>query len=143
DVHRAGPVTDGFRIARMRSSLIEIMAERATPDSISSLKRVQLGVPSLELARTIEYSEVEYLKRHWSPPSPRDFLELIANDERRLVRSGRHLQEIVIEALFGLQQRLHGELPARRDLWDRQQDGWTPVNEEELSDYVARHLISE
>jgi len=36
--------------------------------------------------------------------------------------------------------KLHGELPAVRDLWNTPKDGFSPKDEQEVADYVTRHL---
>jgi hypothetical protein len=48
----------------------------------------------------------------------------------------------VIESIDALQQELQGETPAVRDIWDHQtpDDRWRPVDENDLSDYLARRL---
>lgn len=57
------------------------------------------------------------------------------------MQSGNQLLEVIIESLNRLQRRLQGETPAVRDLWDRMPNGsYRPVDENELSDYIKRHL---
>ncbi len=60
----------------------------------------------------------------------------------RFVRSEQELVEVIVESLERLQQKLHGETPSVRDVWDRQARTrrWRPIDENGLCDYVARHL---
>lgn len=73
----------------------------------------------------------------------------------RLVQSGKHLLEVVIESLNRLEAKFHDELPAWREVWDRvpvekveagtkdkaqNKPMYRPIDENEFSDYVVRHL---
>ena len=74
--------------------------------------------------------------------SPGDVLAL--RDSRVLLKTSTDLLRAVLAALGDAQTRLMGETPAARDLWDRLgtrgPKSYVPVREEELSDWLARHL---
>src|SRR5262249_15240827 len=48
--------------------------------------------------------------------------------------------EVIRESLDRLQGKLHDELPAVRDLWNTPKGRMSPKDEQEVADYVARHL---
>jgi len=84
-----------------------------------------------------------YCSESWKPPKPEYILELIKNQEKRLIESGDQLIEVLIESLMVLEKKLHDETPASRDIWDlvnRKKKLYRPIYEDELSDYVKRHL---
>jgi hypothetical protein len=59
----------------------------------------------------------------------------------RLVESGEQLLDVVITSLRRLEQELQGENPAAPDLWNKVKEGvFRPKDENELSDYIVRHL---
>jgi hypothetical protein len=45
-----------------------------------------------------------------------------------------------VESLDRLHAKLHGEVPAIRDLWSNRKDEWWPKDEQDLADYLTRHL---
>jgi hypothetical protein len=57
------------------------------------------------------------------------------------VQNGKQLLGVVVESLERLQQKLHGETPAARFLWNKLNDGiYQPMDENELSNYVKLHF---
>jgi len=64
-----------------------------------------------------------------------------------LVESGDQLQDVLIESLKRLEEKLQGETPAVSDLWNEISNGherrYAPKDEKRFSDYVKRHLISD
>jgi len=50
------------------------------------------------------------------------------------------IHTLVLESLRRLQTKLHGDLAAVGDLWNSKGKDWWPKEEEDISDYVARHL---
>jgi hypothetical protein len=80
-------------------------------------------------------------RRTWVPVRPSDILSIAEDKERRLVQSGEQLLDVVIESLRRLEEKLHGETPAVRDLWDKVRSGvYRPIAENDLSNYVKRHF---
>jgi hypothetical protein len=66
---------------------------------------------------------------------------LTLDQDLRLIDSGEQLLEIVIASLQRLEQELQGENPSAPDLWNSMGNGvFRPKDENELSDYVVRHL---
>jgi hypothetical protein len=96
-------------------------------------------------------------RQTWLPYSPANLLEVIANNHARLVQSAEQLLEVVIESLRRLEAAFRDETPAWRDVWDRlplpssetpastrrrgrREFTYRPIEENEFSDYVKRHL---
>ena len=57
-----------------------------------------------------------------------------------IVESSAQLLDVLIESLSRLQAELHGELPSVVDFWNNRQHEWWPVQEEDVSDSIARFL---
>src|SRR5262249_23587127 len=86
--------------------------------------------------------EAESLARanSWRPVSIREFLELAMDRDKRFVDTGSQLIQTIVESLNRLYSKFHGELPAARDLWNTSKEGSWPKDEQDVADYVARHL---
>ena len=67
-------------------------------------------------------------------------MDLILDEEHRLVQTGDQLLAVVLESLERLQEELQGETPAIRFLWNEDPSRLRPKEESALSDYVKRHL---
>src|SRR5207245_5735150 len=74
------------------------------------------------------------------PVSIGQFLSRAQNREQRFVETGRQLVDLIVESLDRLHSKLHGEVPATRDLWNNRQDKWWPKDEQDFADYLTRHL---
>ncbi|MEZ5351961.1 MAG: hypothetical protein R2762_04940 [Bryobacteraceae bacterium] len=66
---------------------------------------------------------------------------LLSDPQKRVVRSGDELLDVLAECLKRAESELQGELPAASTLWNEVNKGkWRPKTEEDLSDYLARFL---
>jgi hypothetical protein len=65
---------------------------------------------------------------------------MAADGNKRFVESSEELLDLVVESLCRLQTELHGELASVGDLWNCKDKDWWPKQEEDISDYLARHL---
>jgi hypothetical protein len=80
----------------------------------------------------------------WNPPAPAVLRKIFDDRRARFVTSSTQLLDVICESLDHLAGQLHGELPARVNLWNEPQPGvFRPRDEEHLSDTVARHLREE
>lgn len=82
----------------------------------------------------------------WSPPHPRELMQMFADKERRLIRTAGDLHALVIESIKRFDERLHGNPPST-ELWNCPSDGkekiWDPKDENELSNCLKRHIESD
>jgi hypothetical protein len=84
------------------------------------------------------------LRGTWIPPRPDMILRMGRDRDLRLVESGEQLLDVVITSLRRLEQELQVETPAAPDLWNEVKKGvFRPKDENELSDYLVRHLRSD
>ena len=76
----------------------------------------------------------------WRAISPRQLLALVFDQARRFIETAEQLSAVIVESLDRLYGRLHGTLPAVKDLWSSAGKNFKPKDEQDLSDYIARHL---
>jgi hypothetical protein len=126
-----------------RDNILSTLRDRGTTAACAAVERIKETLPHLDfLSWTLRAARRVTLQATWMPLSIEQVRELTHRPATRLVRNGRELQEVILESLDRLQQRLHGETPTVRDLWDhnRKVDQWEPVDENAFSDYITRHL---
>jgi hypothetical protein len=92
------------------------------------------------LRRNLDEADALARANTWRPVSIREFLALARDRDKRFVDSGSQLIETVIESLDRLAAKLHDELSAVRDLWNTRDGEISPKDEQEVADYVVRHL---
>jgi hypothetical protein len=129
-------------VAEWRDELLRHLVERGNYAACEAIERIIQEFPKLDmLKRALLRAQETTRRKTWEPPLPQDVLRIAADQEARLVNSGDELVEVLIEALKRLEANLQGETPAAREIWDRLHDGvYRPVDENDFSDYVKRHL---
>ena len=136
-----GAVGPGDTAAMFRDGLLETLKKRGTFAACDAMRRVMGKLPQYGwLQFYLEEAESFARANTWRPVSIREFLALASNRDKRFVDSGSQLIETVMESLERLDVKLHDELPAVRDLWNTPQVGFSPKDEQEVADYVVRHL---
>jgi len=134
-------------IGHWRDSILDLLSKMGTLEACEGLNRIVGELPELELAKyKLANALKNYRIKSWKPTETEHILELFKNREKRLVENGDHLIEVLTESLRGLENKLHDETPAARDIWDlcdRNNKLYCPIIEEELSDYVKRHLSAD
>jgi hypothetical protein len=138
-VHTVGPRES---IAYFRDAVLSQLQHRGTPAACRAVERLVAALPGLSWLR---WAAVETrghtLRQTWVPPRPDVLLRMARDRDLRLVESGEQLLAVVIASVRSLEQELQGENPAAPDLWNKLADGvYRPKDENELSDYVTRHL---
>jgi predicted NACHT family NTPase len=118
---------------------------RGTPEACDALRRMIRELPEQKDQLQPRLLEAESLARRntWQPPKPEEILQLVLDQNKRLVRDGHQLLNVLLESLKRLELELQGETPACRDLWDRNQGEsnlFRPIDENAFSDYVKRFL---
>lgn len=125
----------------LRDGTLEALKRRASFVACGALAGAMIRFPEYSWLR-YHFDEAEYLAcaAAWDALPVRDILAAATDTSRRLVESDVQLLAVLLESLTRLQSRLHDELPAVRDLWNARHREWWPKDEEEISDYVARHF---
>jgi len=126
-----------------REEVLGILKARGTASACSALERLVCKLPELSYLKwVLRAAKRTTLRDNWQPPTPSQLLELTKRRGSRFVRGELELLDVVIESLARLQDRLQGETPAARDVWDRQAatKSWRPVDENTFADHVVRHL---
>lgn len=126
----------------LRDSILEHLKARRNFAACDAIRRAMEALPECPWIRGyLDDAEVLARAATWVPITPTAFLNLAHDVRKRTVDSGNQLLDVVLESLERLQVKLQGELPAAKDLWNRALDGsFTPKDEQDLSDYVTRHL---
>jgi hypothetical protein len=129
-------------LGHFRDGVLANLKSRGTIQSCEAIERIARELPGLEwLSWTLADARATTRQRTWVPPKPEEIIELAGDSEARLVQSGDQLLEVLIESLGRLQEKLVGETPRCRFLWNQCPDGrWRPKEEESLSDYLKGHL---
>jgi len=140
-------VTPREEIGKWRDSILDQLKKKGTFEACEGLNRIVAKLPDVELAKMMLTKALKnYYNNSWKPVEADHILELIKDSEKRLVESGDQLIEVLIESLEKLEKKLHDETPAVRDIWDlvdRKKGLYRPIHEEELSDYINRHLYDD
>ncbi|WP_147442014.1 NACHT domain-containing protein [Corallococcus exercitus] len=115
---------------------------KPSPSAEAALERLCRELPGDPVLREkLYHARVFGRVRAWAPPSPREILELVGLQRRRLVRTAGELLDVLLESLERLEQKLHGETLLVRYLWNKDGSGnITPKDELHLSDWVKQHL---
>jgi hypothetical protein len=139
DAHFVGPRES---VQSYRDGVLSELQARGIRAACTAIERIRDALPHLDyLNWTLRTARRTMLLATWNPLSITQIFELSHQSESRLVRNGRELQEVILESLETLQDRLQGETPAVRDIWDKRgKDDWRPKDEEDFSDYIKRHL---
>lgn len=128
--------------AGFRDAVLQQLQHRGTPAARQAVERLAAALPELSWLRWSVVATREHtLRQTWTPPRPDVLLKMACDRDLRLVESEEHLLAVVIESLRRLEQELQGENPAAPDLWNKLGEGaYRPKDENDLSNYIARHL---
>jgi hypothetical protein len=127
--------------AMFRDSLLESLKKRGTFAACNALRRIMEKLPHYSwMPFQLEQAEEFARANTWSPVSIPEFLALASDRDKRFVDSGSQLIEAVMESLDRLYDKFRRDLPAVRDLWNTPKEGFSPKDEQEVADYVVRHL---
>jgi energy-coupling factor transporter ATP-binding protein EcfA2 len=126
---------------RLKSGVLGTLVERGTPESVGAVERIAAAHADSPWSRRLKAQAYESLRRtSWRPPSPAELLLVTGDGQKRLVRDGAELLNLVVESLGRLQERLTtGWNPLVRCLWDECKLK-KPKDENFLSDFICDHL---
>ncbi len=132
-------------VAFVRRRLLWGVARTGTWEAVSELERVTATRPDLALPRELWHeAEQAALRADWSPSAdPRAVLAVVADAQRRILRTPDQLLDLVLESLGRLQEHLTVD-GAVADLWSEWKEGreefFRPKLELSFADYVKRFL---
>jgi hypothetical protein len=140
------PETTREHVSSWQSLCLFALQERGTPAALQVLSKIE----KFGWDMALNESRQSALRVSWTAPQPDEFLDLISNSNRRLIRSERELLQAVIESLASFEAGLQGETPLAFTLWDKIREGrsksesvWKPKDENSFSDVIKHHLIKE
>lgn len=141
--HETTPQARRHRIMRtpnrFRDDVPSILAGMGTTDALNALGHIHTSSPDLDWIIHYIIDCRENMRRQaWEPPTPEAMLKLISQMERRFVRSGEELLEVLGESLARFEAELHAQQPAIGDLWNTPEGNYRPKSENELSDVLTR-----
>lgn len=129
-------------ISEWRNSIISYLANLATQDACYALEHLVIkDRQTVWLKYYLIQAKANLRHRTWTPPTPTDFLNMFKYKEVRLIESGDQLLNVIIDSLNRLEEKIQGETPAVFDIWNEiEKNRFTPKNENDLSNYIKRHL---
>ena len=137
----SGAVGPSQAAIMLRDQLLQTLKGRSTFAACEAIRDVMNSLPQYPwLAFHLEEAEELARAATWQPVSPEQFLVLASNTSKRLLDNAEQLLDLILESLNRLVKKLHGELPAIRDLWNIDKDRYWPKDENDFSDYLTRHL---
>lgn len=136
-----GDITEDKRLYELKNKFISSLRDRGTPQACKAIQKIKDKFPGLDwLKRTLFKAKKLTRRNTWNPVLPNEILDIVNNCKFRLVQNADQLLDVVIESIERLELKLHDEIPAVVDLWNKVKNKWTPKDENHLSDYVKRHL---
>ena len=128
----------------LRDAILLNLKGRGSVAACDALSRAMAALPQYPwLCAHLEDAEALARAACWRPVSISEFLAMVLNKDKRFVDSGDQLVDVILESLDRLRAKLHGELPAIRDLWNTSKIDFSPKDEQEIADYINRHLDSD
>jgi hypothetical protein len=131
--------------AELRNRLLWRLTERGTWAAIDQLRRISDERTDLDQPRSRWHAAIQNtLQATWFPfLDPRQVLQVVDDEQRRILRNAQQLLSLVKESLGRLQFELKQQGSAA-DLWSewvlRRKVHLRPKREESISDYLKRFL---
>jgi predicted NACHT family NTPase len=142
DTDTGGVMAPADTAVMLRDGALENLKARTSFAACMAIRDVMQRLPQYPwLHYHLEEAELLARAATWEPPTAQQLITLLRDGTKRLLQSGEQLVTAILEALGRLQANLQGELPAAKDLWSvLPSKAYRPKDEQDLSDYVARHL---
>lgn len=141
-----GTVPPQYAEQQWRDSILPIIAERGTVESVTILNQLYDEMPDIpNIKRLVERARERFRVESWRAPKPADILKLKQDMIRRYIASADELLDLIIVELQEIEKELQGNSTLKRSLWDRQKSvgngqSWSPVEEEAFSDAICKWL---
>jgi hypothetical protein len=140
-VHQRAVLSQEDRIIELRNSLLQYLRRQSNRPHLAAFRSIVDYFPNDEnLKLNYAAARRDVARSTWAPSTMATLATLLNDAERRIVESESQLLAVVCESLHRFQVELHDELSAVRDLWDKCEKTWRPVDENDLSDRIARHF---
>ncbi|MGI8483402.1 MAG: hypothetical protein ACR2OU_03975 [Thermomicrobiales bacterium] len=122
------------RAGNLRDGILEQIIGLGRWDAVAELGRIAPGLPEITwMPRSIARAKEQARAATWSPPTVPQLMELVKSKDARIIRSDAQLFDVVLEELDRLEEKLHGESPMVRNLWNifsKKMSGETQPKEE-------------
>ena len=137
--HWAGPLE---YVDLWRNAIIQLLTHRGTNHACDAISKLQQALPEQDWLKWVFVdAQAQTRRATWVPPQPQEIIKLAADGKLRLVQSGDHLMQVLVESLERFQAMLQGETPEAQFLWDNvSKSNARPKDENTFSDYVKTHL---
>lgn len=138
-----GTVTATHEIAMFRNQLIGYIEKRGTDDSVEAIRGLVLRHPDYAWLGQVLAEARQILRREsWKPPTAQEMIAYLARRGMPPLTNDADLADAVLASLQRYQTQLKGPRPLT-ELWNEKAGPvkvWTPKDEENLSNCLARHL---
>lgn len=133
----AHPVGPREALGHSRDRLLSELIQRASHQALDATERIAARFPErVGLRNVMLQARESYRRNSWQPIQPATLLTLLGDPEKRLVRDGDELLEVLSESMDRLQEVLQGETPEAPLLWEIGR----PKPEPQLTDYLKNRL---
>lgn len=129
-------------VADFRNSIIHHLIETGSSQSVQALESLAGLYPNDEnLKLNAIFARTFWRKNSWTPFSPDELQLVLANANRRIIRSEGDLLFTIQESLQRLQAKLQGNNPSALFLWNEIRKGkYKPKDENAFTDFIKLHL---
>lgn len=125
----------------LRRQVLDLLISNGTFQAATTLNRLANELPQLEYLKWVTRTSKNIARQQtWVPLTTANFYSFIESSVSRLVRSEDELQQLLLESFGRLEDKLQGNNPRIRDIWDKVNNTWRPIDEEAISDYLKHHL---
>lgn len=136
-------VTASHEIAMFRNHLLNYIVKRGTEESVEAIRGLVVRHPDYAWLGQVLAEARQILRREsWNPPTSQEIIAYLARTGMPPLTNDADLADAVYTSLRRYQEQLKGPRPLT-ELWNEKAGPvkyWTPKDEENLSDCLARHL---
>lgn len=130
----AHAVSERDKIAELRDDILQNLKERGTIEAVKVIEEIKQKSEYEFIKWWHNEAFYNYIIKSWKTYSPKELLEIIKNNESRLINNEDDLLEVIIESLNRLQKNLIAA--ENQFLWNDKK----PKDESSISDYIKIHL---
>lgn len=136
-VHSVSPKED---LAEWRDNVLLGVVREGTRESYAAVVGVAERMPDPVTAHAVVRARELYRIAGWVPLGVSEFLSVLEEKDRRLIRSARDVKVAVTDALREMAGWLRGETPQAFALWDFGPEFRSPKDENRISDWYSHGL---